>query len=154
MRNLAVLLKSCTTIVLEFCQAMTPVTFVPFEYLYRKSGIFYEIDRPLDFNETFVNSSVLNVVSINDTRFLRKSLFKKLLAFSVIYFACNSEQKKNLIFHIYYMLENFLSKKNKQILMCICDTNFYRAFIKREGIKIISYNSIQRCYWQSQPCHL
>ena len=27
-------------------------------------GIFSEIDRPLDFNETFVNSSVLNVVSI------------------------------------------------------------------------------------------
>ena len=42
---------------------------------------FFEIDRPLDFNETFVNSSVLNVVSINDTRVLRKSLFKKLLAF-------------------------------------------------------------------------
>ena len=36
--------------------------------------IFSEIDRPLDFNETFVNSSVLNVVSINDTNFLRKSL--------------------------------------------------------------------------------
>ena len=31
--------------------------------------IFSEIDRPLDFNETFVNSSVHNVVSINDTRF-------------------------------------------------------------------------------------
>ena len=43
------------------------------------TGIFSKIDRPLDFNETFVNSSVLNVVSINDTRFLRKSLFKKLL---------------------------------------------------------------------------
>ena len=43
--------------------------------------IFSEIDRPLDFNETFINSSVLNVVSINDIRFLPKSLFKKLLAF-------------------------------------------------------------------------
>ena len=63
--------------------------------------IFSEIDRPLDFNETFVNSSVLNVVSINGTRFLRKSLFKKLLAFKAIYFVCNSEEKKTLIFHIY-----------------------------------------------------
>ena len=37
--------------------------------------IFSEIDRPLNFNETFVNSSVLkfNVVSINDARFLLKS---------------------------------------------------------------------------------
>ena len=60
----------------------------------------------LDFNETFVNSSVLNVVSINDTRFLRKSLFKKLLAFSVLYFVCNSEEKNTLIFHIYYMHKN------------------------------------------------
>ena len=45
--------------------------------------IISEIDRPLDFNETFINSSVLNVVSINDTRFLRKSLFKKLLTFKL-----------------------------------------------------------------------
>ena len=47
-------------------------------------------------------SSVLNVVSINDTRFffLRKSLFKKLLPFSVIYSVCNIEEKKTLIFHI------------------------------------------------------
>ena len=53
---------------------------------------------------------------------MRKSLFKKLLAFLFIYFVCNSEEKKTLIFYIYYMLKKTLSKK-KQICMCICDTN-------------------------------
>ena len=46
--------------------------------------IFSEIDEPLDYNETLVIGSVLNVVSINNIRFLRKSLFKKLSAFKVI----------------------------------------------------------------------
>ena len=66
--------------------------------------IFSEIDEPLDFNGTLVNGSVLNVVSINNIRSLRKSLFKKLSAFKVIYFVCNSEVNETLIFHIYCML--------------------------------------------------
>ena len=38
------------------------------------------------------------------------------------------------------MLINILSKKNNRYLfMCVCDTNL-TAFIKGEGIKIISYN--------------
>ena len=60
--------------------------------------IFSEIDRPLDFKETLVNVSVLNVVSLNNIRFLRKSLFKKLSALKVIYFVCNSEKNKTFIF--------------------------------------------------------
>ena len=39
----------------------------------------------------------------------------------------NSEEKKTLIFHIYYMLKKILSKK-KQIFMCICDTNLTDIF--------------------------
>ena len=31
--------------------------------------IFSEIAKPLDFNETLVNGSVLNVVSLNNIRF-------------------------------------------------------------------------------------
>ena len=31
--------------------------------------IFSEMDRPLDFNETLVNGSVLNVASLNNIRF-------------------------------------------------------------------------------------
>ena len=64
----------------------------PYVVPYMSYWIFSEIDMPLDFNETFVNSSLLDVVSINDTHFLQKSLFKKLLAFSVIYFVCNSKE--------------------------------------------------------------
>ena len=32
--------------------------------------IFSEIDEPLDLNETLVNDSVLNVISINNIRFV------------------------------------------------------------------------------------
>ena len=48
-------------------------------------GIFSDIDRPLEFNETLVSGSVLNVVSIINIRFifLRKSLLKKLSAFKL-----------------------------------------------------------------------
>ena len=53
---------------------------------------FSEIDEPLDFNETLVNGSVVNVVSMNNIRVLRKSLSKKLSAFKVIYFLCNSDE--------------------------------------------------------------
>ena len=35
----------------------------------RKLRIFSEIDEPLDFNETLVNGSVLNVVSIDKLPF-------------------------------------------------------------------------------------
>ena len=69
--------------------------------------IFSEIDEPLDFNETLINGSVLNVVSMNNIRFLRKSLFKKLSAFKVIQFVCNSEENKTFIFQIYCMLQFF-----------------------------------------------
>ena len=31
--------------------------------------IFYEIDRPLDFNEIYVNGSVLNVPSMDNISF-------------------------------------------------------------------------------------
>ena len=48
--------------------------------------IFSEIDEPLDFNETLIDGSVLNVVSVNNMSFLQKSLFKKLSAFKVISF--------------------------------------------------------------------
>ena len=48
--------------------------------------IFSEIDMPLDFNESSVNGIVLNLVSLNNIRFLRKSIFKKLSALKVIYF--------------------------------------------------------------------
>ena len=63
------------------------------------------IDEPLDFNETLVNGSGLNVVSINNIRFLQKSLLKKLSAFKVIYFVCKSKENITLIFHIYCMLQ-------------------------------------------------
>ena len=42
-----------------------------------KLWIFSEIDEPLDYKETFIYGSVVTVVSINNTRFLWKSLFKK-----------------------------------------------------------------------------
>ena len=68
--------------------------------------IFSEIDRPLDFNEILVNGSVLNVVSMdNISFFLRKSLFKKLSVFQVIYFLYYSEEEQTFIFHIYCMLQ-------------------------------------------------
>ena len=67
--------------------------------------IFSKIDGPLEFNEILVNGSVLNVVSMDNISFLRKSLFKKLSAFKVIYFACNNEEIETFIFHIYYMLQ-------------------------------------------------
>ena len=60
--------------------------------------IFSEIDEPLDFNETLINGSVLNVVLMNNISFFRKSLFKNLSAFKVIKFVCNSEEHKTLIF--------------------------------------------------------
>ena len=68
-------------------------------------GIFSEIDGPHDFNEILVNGSVLNVVSMDNISFLRKSLFKKLSAFKVIYFVRNSEENETFIFHIYCMLQ-------------------------------------------------
>ena len=49
-----------------------------------KKGIFSEIDEPLDFNETLINGSVLNVVSMNKIRFLQNSLLRKLSAFEVV----------------------------------------------------------------------
>ena len=42
------------------------------------AGIFSEIDEPLDFNETLVNGSVLNVVLMNNILFLRKHYLKSL----------------------------------------------------------------------------
>ena len=44
--------------------------------------IFSEIDRPLDFNETetFVGSSVINVVSINDTHFFAEIIILKVIS--------------------------------------------------------------------------
>ena len=65
--------------------------------------IFSEIDGQLDFIETLVNGSIFNVVSINNIRSLRKSLFKKLSALKVIYFVFNSEENKT--FHICYRLQ-------------------------------------------------
>ena len=44
--------------------------------------IFPEIDKPLDFIENMRTNVVLNVVSYNDVRFLRKLLFKTLFSFS------------------------------------------------------------------------
>ena len=70
--------------------------------------IFSEIDGPLDFNEILMNGSVLNVVSMDNISFLRKSLFKKLSAFKAIYFVCNSEENETFIFHIYCMLQKKL----------------------------------------------
>ena len=74
------------------------------EYYISRIWIFSEIDESLDFHETLINGSVLNVVSMNNISFLWKSLFQKLSAFKVIQFACNSEKKKTLIFHVYCML--------------------------------------------------
>ena len=55
---------------------------------------------------------------MDNINFLRKSLFKKLSAFKVIYFVCNSEENETLIFQIYCMLQkNFLSKKKTQIYL-------------------------------------
>ena len=67
--------------------------------------IFSEIDGPLDFNEILVNGSVLNVISMDNISFWRKSIFKKLSAFKYIYFVCNSEENETFIFHIYCMIQ-------------------------------------------------
>ena len=77
-------------------------------------GIFSEIDRPLDFNETLVICSVLNVVSLNNIRFLLKSLFKKLSALKVIYFVCNSDENKLSFIISIACLKIFLRKKKKK----------------------------------------
>ena len=53
---------------------------------YLLERVFSEIDESLDFNETLVKGSVLNVASMNNIRLLRISLSKKLLAFKIIYF--------------------------------------------------------------------
>ena len=63
-------------------------------------GSFLKSTGPLDFNEILVNGSVLNAVSIYNISFLRKSLFKKLSKFKVIFFVCNSEKKMKLSFFI------------------------------------------------------
>ena len=81
------------------------------------SRIFSEIDEPLDFNETLVNGRVLDVVSINTTLFLRKSLFQKSLAFKVIHFVCNCEERKTFIFNIYCMIQKKMSKEH--IYLCV-----------------------------------
>ena len=47
-------------------------------------GIFSEIDEPLNFNENMGNNMVINVVSLNDVRFLRKLLFKKVFSYNII----------------------------------------------------------------------
>ena len=73
-------------------------------YVILISRIFSETEGPLDFNEILVNGSVINVVSMDNISFWRKSLFKKLSAFKAIYFVCNSEENEILIFHIYCML--------------------------------------------------
>ena len=72
-----------------------------------RGGIFSEIDGPLDFDETLVNGSVLNVVHLIIFVFLRKSLFKKLSALKAVYFVWNSEENKTYIFHIYCMVQIF-----------------------------------------------
>ena len=65
--------------------------------------IFSEIDRPPDFNEILSTNIVLNVVSNNYVRFMRKLLFKKLFSFKVIYFICNTEETQISIFPIHCM---------------------------------------------------
>ena len=57
----------------------------------------------------------LNVISMNNIRFLRKSLFKKLSAFKVIHFVYNSEENKTLIFHIHCMLQKTFCVKKKHL---------------------------------------
>ena len=71
----------------------------------KKSKIFSEIDRPLDFNENLSTNKVLYVVSLNDVRFLRIFFFflQKLLSFKVIYSVCNTEETQISIFPIYCM---------------------------------------------------
>ena len=91
-------------------------------YIYR---IFSEIDGSLDFNEILVSGSVVNVVSMENISFLRKSLFKKLSAFKVIYFICNTEENETFIFHIYCMLQKtFRVKKKKTDISNLIDTTF------------------------------
>ena len=77
--------------------------------------IFSEIDEPLDFNETLANNCVINIIPMNNVRFLRKTLFKKLSALRVIYLVCNGEENKTLIVHIYCMLRKTF--KEKQIYL-------------------------------------
>ena len=60
--------------------------------IWHTKWIFSEIDEPLDFNKTLVNGSVLNVASMNNIRFLKKSLFKKLSVFKVICSVCDREE--------------------------------------------------------------
>ena len=69
-----------------------------------KTGIFSEIDRPLDFNENMSTNIVLYVFSYNDVNLLRKFCFKKLLSFKIIYSICNTEETQISIFPIYCML--------------------------------------------------
>ena len=69
--------------------------------------IFSKIDEPLDFIDLIENmrtNTVLNVVSRNDVRFLRKLLFTKLFRFKVIYSMCNTEETQISIFPIYCTL--------------------------------------------------
>ena len=51
---------------------------------------------------------------MNDINFLRKSLFKKLSAFKVIYFVSNTEENETLTFHVYCMFQKTLTKKKKK----------------------------------------
>ena len=84
--------------------------------------IFSEIYDPLDFNETLVNGSVFNIVSINNIRFLRKSLFIKLSSFKIIYIVCNSEENEILIFIAIACFKKNLSKKTD--IPNLMDTTF------------------------------
>ena len=52
------------------------------------------------FQWNLINGSVLGVVSMNNIRFCGNNYLKKLPAFKVIEFVCNSEENNNLIFHI------------------------------------------------------
>ena len=63
-----------------------------------------EVDDALDFNEKLSTTIVLNVVSWNYVRFLRKLLLKKLFTFIVIYSICNTEVTQISIFSTYCML--------------------------------------------------
>ena len=109
-----------------------------------------EINEPLDSNETLVNDSVFNLVSMNYIRFLRKLLFKKLWAFEVIHFVWNSEENKTIIFsHLLHASKNFLSiyiyiyiqKKNRYIL-----PNRHYFLIIFMSLKTISYINISSCF--------
>ncbi len=93
------------------CMYIT-VTFFKCVYIVNFSliGIFSETDEPLDFNKPLVKGSVVNVISMNNNFFV-EIIIKKLSAFEIIHFVCNSEENKTLIFHIYCMLQK---KKKKE----------------------------------------